>query len=275
MTIIPYAPHLAREVEYRGIRYYPARTPYAGRGRAEIFLDEIKIFFCISFREIRGWQGMNENELFDLVFGANECISEDGVKQKLCEPKAIAGLFNFKGRRRIEQLTSDGTLDAVLEKVDGHKVRRYDLIPTVQRYVQHLSDKAHGKSHSEKEMKLKEQKLEAEVALKESQGELHRLKTQIAAGEYISIDEVRLDYAKFFLVFKKFAMSIPARVCGMLSGQLEPLEVRRIEKEMAGEIADLLASFVIAGVVEPKEVKVIVDAEKNKGKEVAQEVPGQ
>lgn len=209
--------------------------------------------------------------------GIHTVVEENSKKgtQNLYEPKVIAQLFNFEGTRRIEQLTRDGVIDAVLVKVDGHEVRRYDLAPTIQKYVKFLSDKAYGRSRSEKEMELKEQKLEAEVALKESQGELHRLKTQIAAGEYISIDEVRLDYAKFFLVFKKFAMSIPSRVCGMLSGQLEPLEARRIEKEMAGEIADLLASFVIAGVVEPKEAKVIADAEKNKGKEVAQEVPGQ
>ncbi len=206
---------------------------------------------------------MDNNELFDLIFSAQECVSEDGIKQKLCEPNAVAQIFNFKGRRRIEQLTSDGTIDAVVVTVDGHKVRRYDLVPTIQKYVKFLSDKAYGKSRSEKEMELKEQKLEAEIALKESQGELHRLKTQIAAGEYISIDEVRIDYAKFFLVFKKFAMSIPARICGMLSGQLEPLEARRIEKEMSGEIADLLASFVISGIVEPKEAKGILD-EKNK-----------
>lgn len=209
--------------------------------------------------------------------GMHMAVEENGTKktQNLYEPKVIAQLFNFEGPRRIEQLTRDGVIDAVLVDVDGHKVRRYDLAPTIQKYVKYLSDKAYGRSRSEKEMELKEQKLEAEVALKESQGELHRLKTQIAAGEYISIDEVRLDYAKFFLVFKKFAMSIPARVCGMLSGQLEPLEARMVEKEMAGEIAGLLASFVIAGVVEPKEAKVIVDAEKNKDKEVAQEVPGQ
>ena len=35
-------------------------------------------------------------------------------------------------------------------------------------------------------------------------------------------------------------------------------------KEMAGEIADLLASFVISGIVEPGEAKVILDEEKNK-----------
>lgn len=198
-----------------------------------------------------------------------------GETQNLYDSRIIAQLFGFEGTRRIEQLTHDGVLDAVLVKVNGREVRRYDLVPTIQKYVKYLSEKVKHRNHSEKEMELKEQKLEAEVALKESQGELHRLKTQIAAGEYISIDEVRIDYAKFFLVFKKFAMSIPARVCGMLSGQLEPLEARRIEKEMAGEIADLLTSFVIAGVVEPKEAKVIMDAEKNKGKEVAQEVPGQ
>lgn len=207
--------------------------------------------------------------ILDFDFAGEEGMRTDATEnnrkktQNLYEPKVIAQLFNFSGTRRIEQLTRDGVIDAVLVKVDGREVRRYDLAPTIQKYVKYLSDKAYGKSRSEKEMELKEQKLEAEVALKESQGELHRLKTQIAAGEYISIDEVRIDYAKFFLVFKKFAMSIPARVCGTLSGQLEPLEARRIEKEMSGEIADLLASFVISGIVEPKETRGILD-EKNK-----------
>lgn len=207
--------------------------------------------------------------------GIHTAVEENSREktQNLYEPKVIAQLFNFDGPRRIEQLTRDGVINAVLVDVNGHRVRRYDLAPTIQRYVKYLSDKAYGRSRSEKEMELKEQKLEAEVALKESQGELHRLKTQIAAGEYIAVDEVRLDYAKFFLVFKKFAMSIPARVCGMLHGQVEPLEARRMEKEMSGEIAGLLASFVIAGVVEPKEAKVILDA--GKGKKVEEKVPGQ
>ena len=112
-----------------------------------------------------------------------------------------AQLFHFS-RRRVEQLTADGVIDAVLVKVKGREVRRYDLVPTVEKYVQYLSEKAYGKAgRSEKALGLQEQKLEAEIALKESQGELHRLKTQIAAGEYISIEEVKIDYAKFFLVF--------------------------------------------------------------------------
>lgn len=204
-----------------------------------------------------------ETDIEEILFSGNK---------SLCSPKALAKLFNFSGTRRVEQLTQDGVLDAVLVKIKGREVRRYDLAPTIQKYINYLSGKAYGKARSAKEAELKEQKLEAEIALKESQGELHRLKTQIAAGDYISVEEVRLDYARFFLVFKKFAMSLPSRVGGLLSGQLEPLEARRIEKEMSGEIASLLESFVVAGIAGPKEAKGILNAEKKK---MAQEVPDQ
>jgi hypothetical protein len=148
---------------------------------------------------------------------------------------------------------------------DGKTVRRYDLVPTIQKYVKYLSEKAYGKSgRTDKEIELREQKMQADIALKESQGELHRLKTAIAAGDYISIEEVKIDYAKFFVVFKKFAMSLPARVSGMLAGQLEPLESRRVEKEISSEISSLLNSFVVAGIVEPKDVKGIINGETKK-----------
>lgn len=125
-------------------------------------------------------------------------------------------------------------------------VAKMNGISTKDAYKQHRTDK---------EIELREQKMQADIALKESQGELHRLKTEIAAGQYISVEEVKLDYAKFFVVFKKFAMSIPARVTGMLSGQMEPSELRRCEKEIAAEVNRLLGAFVIAGIVGPEDVK--------------------
>ena len=166
----------------------------------------------------------------------------------------LAQLFGLSDRR-IQQLTADGTIHAEVVTVDGHQVRRYDLIPTVHDYVTNLQEKIKKGSRTEKEIELREQKMQADIALKESQGELHRLKTEIAAGQYISVEEVKLDYAKFFVVFKKFAMSIPARVTGMLSGQMEPSELRRCEKEIAAEVNRLLGAFVIAGIVGPEDVK--------------------
>ena len=158
----------------------------------------------------------------------------------------IAQLFGVTVRR-IQQLTQEGVLPTT-ETVEG---RRYDLVPTIQSYVKYRSDKAYGKNRSEKENELREQKMTAEIALKESQCELHRLRTDIAAGKYISVEEVILDYTRFFVTFKNFAMAIPARVADMINGYVEPVEVRRIEKAIQGEIRRILTAFVVAGVTEP------------------------
>ena len=162
------------------------------------------------------------------------------------ETKVIAQLFCVSVRR-IQQLTQDGVLETV--KLPDGGGRRYDL-PTIQAYVKYLSDKAYGKAHSEKEAELREQKLTAEIALKESQGELHRLRTDIAAGKYISVEEVTLDYQRFFVTFKKFAMALPSRLTDMISGHVDPLEARRIEKSIQQEVQNLLTAFVVAGVTE-------------------------
>lgn len=90
--------------------------------------------------------------------------------------EVIASLFGVTVRR-VQQLTQEGIISTTKTK-EGN---RYELAPTIQRYVKYLSDKAYGKSKSEKEAELREQKLQAEIALKESQGEMHRLKTEIAS----------------------------------------------------------------------------------------------
>ena len=157
----------------------------------------------------------------------------------------IARLFGVSARR-IQQLTQDG----ILPTTQTPSGRRYDLKPTIQAYIKYLSDKAHGKQANEQEAELKKQKLEAEIALKESQGELHRLKTDIAAGKYISVEEVTLDYAHFFTTFKSFATSLPSRLIGYLSGSLDPMEMRRVERELSTDVQRRLEAFAVAGVTE-------------------------
>ena len=201
---------------------------------------------------------MNQYEIMAEILrggGGYAQMSDGEVKGSFYRTEIIAQLFGVTVRR-VQQLTQEGIISTTKILEDGKSVRRYDRVPTIQAYVKYLSDKAYGKQHrTDKEIELREQKMQADIALKESQGELHRLKTEIAAGQYISVEEVKLDYAKFFVVFKKFAMSIPARVTGMLSGQMEPSELRRCEKEIAAEVNRLLGAFVIAGIVGPEDVK--------------------
>ena len=43
-------------------------------------------------------------------------------------------------------------------------------------------------------------------------------------------------------------MSLPARLTDEISGYIDPLEARRIEKELHQKIRNLLVAFVVAGV---------------------------
>lgn len=181
-----------------------------------------------------------------IVLGGDYDVEND--EKGFYKVDVIASLFGLSVRR-VQQLTQEGVISTVKTSAG----RRYELAPTIQKYIQYLSDKAYGKSKSETEAQLKEKKLKADIALKESQGELHRLKTEIATGQYISIEEIKMDYSRFFVSFKKFAMSVPSRLAGKMTGFVDPVEIRRIEKEMQKEVTKLLNGFVISAVIEEKE----------------------
>ena len=170
----------------------------------------------------------------------------------MCEKKEIAELFGVTARR-IEQLTADGVISSV--QVEGKRGRQYEKDETIKTYIKYLSDKANGKAASKTETELKEQKLKVEIALKESQRDLHILRTDIAAGKYITVEEVKLDYSRFFVAFKKFALSLPNKVAWQVAGLIEPTELRRIENEMQQEVKRLLKSFVISAVVEQEDTE--------------------
>lgn len=180
-------------------------------------------------------------------------ISETEIEDGVVRVEVLAHLFGVTVRR-VQQITQEGIIKTTDAKSNGRTCRRYPLAPAISNYIQHLSEKANGRGKTDKEVELREQKLEADIALRESQGELHRLKTAIATGDYVSIEEVQMDYEKFFLVFKKFATSLPSRMMSMIAADLDPAESRRVEKELTNEVRNLLDTFVVAGVTDPEEL---------------------
>lgn len=158
--------------------------------------------------------------------------------------RAVGKLLGI-GERRVQQLTKDGTIPAV-SMGGGYG---YELAPAVQAYIAYI--KAGSQNNSgHREQELKRQKMEVEIALKESQNENQRLKMDIIAGKYISVEEATLDYARFFVAFKKFALALPGRLVGQMGGTLEPLEARRVEKALHDDITQTLRAFVVAGTKE-------------------------
>ena len=174
----------------------------------------------------------------------------------------IASLFNLTVRR-IQQLTQEGILPTV-ETLGG---RRYDLVPTIQRYIKYLSDKAYGKSHSDAENELKRQKLEKEIELKELQGEYRSIQNAIAHGKYIGVDKVEEDYRRFFTIVKKFLLSIPSKLSVRLTSVCDdPVELRAVESELNSDIIALLNNFVVAGKSETVEEELDVGKKKANAK---------
>lgn len=166
----------------------------------------------------------------------------------------IAKLFNLSVRR-IQQLTQDG----ILPTVETPSGRRYDLVPTIQRYVEYLSNKAHGKSGSEEESELKRQKLAKEIELKELQSEYKAIQNAIANGKYIGVEAVEDDYRRFFIVVKKFLLSVPSKLSARLTSVCDdPAVLRALESELTRDMITLLNNFVVAGCREEVEEVVSV-----------------
>lgn len=152
-----------------------------------------------------------------------------------------------KSVRWVQSLTQDGVIP-VSDPPRGKRSYIYDLVPVLSAYIAMLDKKASAQEQKEAEADLKMRKAEAETALKESQKDLHQLKTDIARGKYVPVEEVELDYKKFFSVFKKFATAIPDRVVGIIGHQVDPVTARQIEQELADDINRMLRTFVVSAV---------------------------
>lgn len=159
----------------------------------------------------------------------------------------LASLYGISSQT-ISHLVADGVIKN--QRV-GQRVR-YDLVDCTRKYITYLRDKANGRENARTETELKAQKLKAEIALKESQGELHRLRTSIASGEYISVEEVKSDYSRFIIIFKNFAMSLPSKVSARIAAHVDPGQVREIEEDLQKEVRKTLSSFVSRAIVESK-----------------------
>lgn len=179
----------------------------------------------------------------------SEC-AESGEKIYV-KTERVARLFGLSVRR-IQQLTQEGILHTV--RIDEHTSRKYDLDATVKEYIAYIGEKAKGRDGNQI-AELKSKKLEAETRLKEIQGEMSQLRTDIVRGNYVAVGEIKRDYEKFFTEFRKFAMSFSGRVSGLISGYVSPEVARTIESDLSHDITSVLRGFAekIKGKAETEE----------------------
>lgn len=161
------------------------------------------------------------------------------------DTKAIAKLVGCH-ERTIQQLTRSGDLEN--EAPPGHKARKYRTCETVKKYIAYqvrIAKKKTAAGGAEvEELSLK--KLRAEVALKESQGQLHKLKTAITEGKYVDTENAGRDLAEFLRSFRQFALNMPARAVRSMPGQVDAVTAKAMEKAMREELEAMLNAFTDA-----------------------------
>lgn len=172
------------------------------------------------------------------------------------------GVSNLNGYKRVDETVlistkelwklleiSDRTLtDWKRQGLKQHSRGWWDL----QHVLKWRGEIISGDSEASKAINLQQKKLEAEVAFKEVQTELSRIKVDIAEGKYIETEIVEAELTRFFLIFKKSAMMLPRKLIGFITGYMEPMELRKAETQMTELINEALEQMSVDGVYRAK-----------------------
>ncbi len=119
--------------------------------------------------------------------------------------EVIAKLFNVT-TRRVQQLTTEGVIIATK---DG-KANKYDLLPTIQRYIKYLSDKANGRE--KKDTKVEEERAQAEADLKKAKAGMADLQFKELQGKMHRSEDVEALTTDLVYTIRSMIVALPGRL---------------------------------------------------------------
>ncbi len=129
------------------------------------------------------------------------------TNNKLVDSKTIATLFDMTPRR-VQQLTKDGVIAAVKEG----NANRYDLLPTIQRYIRYLTAKANGREPSKKDSEIEGRRLEAEADLKRSKADIAALQFKELEGTMHRSEDVEAVMTDLVYSIRSMLVALPGRL---------------------------------------------------------------
>lgn len=129
------------------------------------------------------------------------------TNNKLVDSKTIAALFELTPRR-IQQLTKEGVIAATKEG----NANRYDLLPTIQKYIRYLTAKANGREPSKKDAETEGRRLEAEADLKRSKADIAALQLKELKGTMHRSDDVEAVMTDLVYSIRSMLAALPGRL---------------------------------------------------------------
>ncbi len=157
---------------------------------------------------------------------------------KHVDSKMIAILFGVTARR-VQQLAADGIIDAV-----QYKPYRFDLLPTIQRYIKYLSDKANGReAGSKKDLEAEGRKLEAEADLKRSKADMAALQLKELEGKMHRSEDVEDIITDLVFTIRSMLTALPGRLAVDVVAAASAAEASEIVRAEVYKILEELAGY--------------------------------
>lgn len=147
----------------------------------------------------------------------------------------IARLFG-KTVRRIQQLTQDGILPTE-QTPDG---RRYDLLPTITRYIKYLEARAEKQQPQSMTQKL-EAKLDAEIKYKKAKADKAKLELDELKGKMHRASDIETLTNELVFSVRSMLLALPGRIAIDLAAINNPTEVSQYMARHVEALLDELA----------------------------------
>ncbi len=166
------------------------------------------------------------------------------MAENFVEPKTLAKIFNFDGVRRIDQLVQDGIIEPTLKTVNGRKVRRYDLIPTIMMYIKHLQTKANAKAPTPSDLLDDEaRKIKAEADLKEAKAAIEQLKKSELEATMHRSEDVEKITADLVMAVRAELLALPGTLAMDVAHAKTPAEAAGLIKAAVNDILNSLIAY--------------------------------
>lgn len=150
----------------------------------------------------------------------------------------VAKVFRMTSKR-VQQLTADG----IIQTTETPKGRRYDWDKTVEKYVAYLSEKAYGREQKERSIKLEEDKLKAEVSIKQAKAQAAQMELEELQGKLHRAEDVEAITTDHVLFLRSMLMAMPGKLAVDLAGDHTAAEQAERVKNEVYYILNQLADY--------------------------------
>lgn len=164
----------------------------------------------------------------------------------------IAQLFGVTVRR-VQQLTQEGIINTVeVKSANGRVVKRYELAPTIKKYIKYLSDKANNRK--QKSSDLEDQKMENEIRIKDARAQKLEMELQELKGEMHRSEDVEAVTNELVYSIRSMLLALPGRLAVDTCNAATPAEASDLIREECYQILAELAEHEY----DPKKYKAYV-----------------